>query len=79
MPTIGLWVNEEVWNAWRLLNSADNIATKELKKALYQILEKHRDDIEKMREAEKRGDTMLSVIDILSSVSEEEVLGEIDV
>ncbi len=80
MPTIGLHVNEEVWNAWRILNRADNKATKELKNALYQILEKHKDEIIRLKRAEEgKEDSMITIIDLLANTSNEEIVEELNV
>ena len=79
MPTIGLWVNDEVWNAWRLLNKADGRGTKELKAALFEILEKHRDVIEKMRAVERGEiDSMSAYLDVLASTRSKEIVLDLD-
>ena len=80
MPTIGLWVNDEVWNAWRLLNKLDGKGTKELKNALYRILEKHKEEIERMRAVERgEADGMLTVVDLLAKVTNDEIVDELKV
>lgn len=77
MPTIGIWVSKEVKEAWDILNKIDKTATRELKKALYQILDKHKDVIAKYKDAQTEGERINVVLDALASVTQEEVVNAV--
>ena len=77
MPTIGIWVNKEVKEAWDILNKiGDGVATKELKNALYRILQEHKDEIAQYKDAKTEGERMSILLNTLASVSQEDIVSE---
>ncbi len=80
MPMIGIRVDDETKRKWDILNKLDHTATKELKKALAEILEEYSwwfEEYERMqaRRGEKREENAL--MEEIANISEQEILSEI--
>ncbi len=81
MPVIGVRVDDETKRLWDILNKhPDRIGIKELKKAIKQIIEKHRDWIEiyiRMTTAAAQQNEIGDLLKDVESISDEEILSEI--
>ena len=80
MPMIGIRVDEETKRKWDILNKLDHTATKELRKALEEILESHSwwfEEYEKMQARKAEGKEKNTLMDEIANISEQEILSEI--
>ncbi len=77
MATIGVWVKDDVKEAWKILNKVtDGKATEWLKHELYRILADNKDVIIKYKKAETEEDRLGIMLEALASVKQEEIVLE---